>query len=35
VLAQKIKVQLAEDPATQLTGTPRDYYQKTLVTQLA
>src|SRR6202522_4809388 len=35
VLAQKIKVQLAEDPATQLTGTTRDYYQKTLVTQLA
>lgn len=35
VLAQKIGVQLVDDPATQLTGTPPDYYQKTLVTQLA
>jgi len=35
VLAQKIGVQLVEDPTTQLTGTPAGYYQKTLVTQLA
>ena len=35
VLAQKIGVQLVDDPATQLAGTPPGYYQKTLVTQLA
>jgi len=35
VLAEKIGVQLAEDPATQLSGAPPNYYQKTLVTQLA
>ncbi|HUH68771.1 MAG TPA: APC family permease [Mycobacterium sp.] len=35
VLAKKIGVQLVEDPKTQLGGTPPDYYQKTLVTQLA
>ncbi|MGB9303217.1 MAG: APC family permease [Mycobacterium sp.] len=35
VLAQKIGVQLVEDPATQLGGAPANYYQKTLVTQLA
>ncbi len=35
VLAEKIGVQLVDDPATQLSGAPPDYYQKTLVTQLA
>ena len=35
VLAEKIGVQLVEDPATQLSGAPPNYYQKTLVTQLA
>jgi amino acid transporter len=35
VLAEKIGVQLVEDPATQLAGAPPGYYQKTLVTQLA
>jgi amino acid transporter len=35
VLAQQIGVKLVDDPATQLTGTPPNYYQKTLVTQLA
>ncbi len=35
VLAKKIGVQLVEDPATQLFGAPPNYYQKTLVTQLA
>jgi amino acid transporter len=35
VLAEKIGVQLVEDPATQLAGAPPNYYQKTLVTQLA
>src|SRR5246127_159859 len=35
VLAEKIGVQLVEDPKTQLTGAPPNYYQKTLVTQLA
>src|SRR5690242_12488127 len=35
VLAQQIRVQLVEDPATQLSGAPKGYYQKTLVTQLA
>ena len=35
VLAEKIGVKLVEDPATQLSGAPAGYYQKTLVTQLA
>jgi amino acid transporter len=35
VLAEKIGVQLVEDPATQLGGAPSNYYQKTLVAQLA
>jgi amino acid transporter len=35
VLAEQVGVQLVEDPATQLTGAPPNYYQKTLVTQLA
>ncbi len=35
VLAEKIGVQLVDDPATQLSGAPPNYYQKTLVTQLA
>ncbi|OBG23207.1 APC family permease [Mycobacterium sp. 852002-51057_SCH5723018] len=35
VLAEKIGVKLVEDPATQLSGAPPGYYQKTLVTQLA
>jgi uncharacterized protein (DUF697 family) len=35
VLAKKIGVQLVDHPATQLSGTPPGYYQKTLVTQLA
>lgn len=35
VLAEKIGVQLVEDPATQLAGAPPNYYQKTLVAQLA
>ena len=35
LLAEKTKVQIVDDPATQLTGIPRDYEQKTLVTQLA
>lgn len=35
VLAKKIGVQLVDNPATQLSGIPADYYQKTLVTQLA
>jgi amino acid transporter len=35
LLAKKIGVQLVEDPATQLSGAPPNYYQKTLVTQLA
>jgi amino acid transporter len=35
VLAQKIRVKLAEDPDTQLGGIPAGYLQKTLVTQLA
>src|SRR5215469_3745843 len=35
VLAEKIGVQLVDDPATQLAGAPPNYYQKTLVTQLA
>ncbi|MGA8545019.1 MAG: APC family permease [Mycobacterium sp.] len=35
LLAEKTKVQVVDDPATQLSGTPRDYQQKTLVTQIA
>ena len=35
VLAQRIGVQLVADPKKQLPGAPPDYYQKTLVTQLA
>ncbi|CAJ1583668.1 APC family permease [[Mycobacterium] wendilense] len=35
LLANKIGVQIAEDPATQLVGAPADYQQKTLVAQLA
>ncbi|MCV7108055.1 MULTISPECIES: APC family permease [Mycolicibacterium] len=35
LLANKIGVQIAEDPATQLVGAPADYHQKTLVAQLA
>ncbi|WP_343601087.1 APC family permease [Mycobacterium sp.] len=35
VLAQKTGVQIVDDPATQLMGTPADYQQKTLVAQLA
>ncbi|ORX00753.1 DNA-binding protein [Mycobacterium triplex] len=35
VLAQQIHVQLVDDPATQLSGIPAGYMQKTLVTQLA
>ena len=35
LLAEKTKVRIVEDPATQLSGIPRDYQQKTLVTQIA
>jgi hypothetical protein len=35
LLAEKTRVQIVEDPATQLSGIPRDYEQKTLVTQIA
>ena len=35
VLSKAIGVQMVEDPATQLSGAPPNYYQKTLVTQLA
>ena len=35
VLAEKIGVQIVDDPATQLEGAPPDYHQKTLVAQLA
>lgn len=35
VLAQKIGVQIVEHPATQLSGVPEGYHQKTLVAQLA
>ncbi|MCV7351677.1 APC family permease [Mycobacterium parmense] len=35
VLSKAIGVQLVDDPATQLAGAPANYYQKTLVTQLA
>ena len=35
VLAQLTGLRMAEDPATQLTGTPAGYEQKTMVAQLA
>ncbi len=35
VLAEKIGVQIVDDPASQLEGAPADYHQKTLVAQLA
>lgn len=35
VLAEKIGVQIVDDPATQLEGAPPGYQQKTLVAQLA
>src|ERR1700761_6475108 len=35
LLAEKTRVQIVDDPATQLSGSPRDYQQKTLVTQIA
>jgi amino acid transporter len=35
VLAEKIGVQIVDDPATQLEGAPAGYQQKTLVAQLA
>ena len=35
LLAEKIKVQIVEDPKAQLSGIPAGYLQKTLVTQLA
>lgn len=35
VLARALGVQIVEDPHRQLIGAPPDYYQKTLVTQLA
>ncbi|AMY18915.1 MULTISPECIES: APC family permease [Nocardiaceae] len=35
VLAEKIGVKYAEDPATQLIGAPEGYEQKTLIAQLA
>lgn len=35
LLAKKIGVQVVDDPATQLSGAPANYYQKTLITQLA
>jgi amino acid transporter len=35
VLAEKIGVQIVDDPATQLEGAPVGYHQKTLVAQLA
>ncbi|MFF0814008.1 APC family permease [Rhodococcus sp. NPDC003318] len=35
ILAQKIGVVYAHDPATQLVGAPADYHQKTLIAQLA
>lgn len=35
ILAQKIGVVYAHDPATQLIGAPADYQQKTLIAQLA
>ena len=35
LLAEKTRVQIVDDPATQLSGIPHDYQQKTLVTQIA
>jgi amino acid transporter len=35
LLAKETRVQIVDDPATQLAGIPRDYQQKTLVTQIA
>ncbi|MFN8226119.1 MAG: APC family permease [Mycobacterium sp.] len=35
VLAEKLGVQIVDDPATQLEGAPAGYHQKTLVAQLA
>jgi len=35
VLAERLGVVIAEDPATQLTGTPEGYRQKTMVAQIA
>ena len=35
LLAEKTRVQIVDDPDTQLSGIPRDYQQKTLVTQIA
>src|SRR6201987_268914 len=35
LLAEKTRVQIVDDPARQLSGSPRDYQQKTLVTQIA
>ncbi len=35
LLAEKTRVQIVDDPDTQLSGIPRDYQQKTLVAQIA
>lgn len=35
LLAERVGVQIVDDPATQLEGAPADYHQKTLVAQLA
>jgi amino acid transporter len=35
LLAKETRVQIVDDPATQLSGIPKDYQQKTLVTQIA
>jgi amino acid transporter len=35
LLAKETGVQIVDNPAAQLTGAPRDYQQKTLVTQIA
>jgi amino acid transporter len=35
LLAKETRVQIVDNPATQLVGSPRDYQQKTLVTQIA
>lgn len=35
LLAEKVSVQIVDDPATQLGGAPEGYHQKTLVAQLA
>jgi amino acid transporter len=35
LLAKETGVQIVDNPAAQLTGVPRDYQQKTLVTQIA